>query len=115
MGGIRAAKKYGQQTKKGSEKMSKIIERKEGQHLIDVKEEKIVFECGHEVHKVTVWMGETHFEFIRHLHEGNRVSQNQNVKIHNLGQTEITIFEKVKKNAKKFSNFVATKIKGLKA
>ena len=95
--------------------MSKIIEKKEGQHLIDIKEERTVFECGHEVHNVTVWMGETEFTFTRHLHEGNRVSKTQGVTIHDLGKTEITIFEKVKKNAKKFSDFVATKITGLKA
>lgn len=101
--------------KKGSEKMSEIVERKDSQHLIDVEEEKIVFDCGHEIHKVTIYMGQTQFEFTRHLHEGNRVSKNQGVIVNNMGNTEITIMEKVKKNAKKFSTFVATKIKGLKA
>jgi hypothetical protein len=95
--------------------MSKIVERKESQHLIDVEEEKIVFEDGHEIHKVKIYMGGTYFTFTRHLHEGNRVSKNQTLRIHNLGETEITIMEKVKKNAKKFPTFVATKIKGLKA
>ena len=95
--------------------MSKIIERKDSQHLIDVEESKMVFDCGHEIHQVTVWMGETKFEFTRHVHRGNRVSRSQGVIVQNMGNTEITIMEKVKKNAKRFSTFVATTIKGLKA
>lgn len=95
--------------------MSEIVEIKDSQHLIDVEQRKIVFDCGHEIHQVTVWMGGTQFEFTRHLSEDNTISKNQGVTVHNMGKTEIKIFEKVKKNAKKFSTFVRTKITGLKA
>ena len=115
MGNMRAANKYGGQTKKGSEKMSKIVEKKDSQHLIDVEERKVVFEDGYEIHTVTVRMGDTQFQFKRHLDEGNIVSKNQFVDVFNMGTTEIKIFEKVKKNATRFPTFVSTSITGLKA
>lgn len=93
--------------------MSEIIERKDSQHLIDVVERKVVFDCGHEMHQVTVWMGETQFEFTRHLSDDNTISKHQGVTVHNMRKTEIKIFEKVKKNAKKFATFVTTKITGV--
>lgn len=90
--------------------MSEITSQTNSQHLIDIEEDKTVFDCGHEIHTVTIRMGITKIQFFRHLGEDGRISENQSVNIHALGQTEINVFEKVKKTAKRFSNFVRTRI-----
>jgi len=90
--------------------MSEITSQTNSQHLIDIEEGKTVFDCGSEIHQVTIHMGSTSFTFYRQLTEDGRISKNQSVSIHGLGKTEIRIFEKVKKTAKRFSTFVRTKI-----
>tara|TARA_Y100000033_G_scaffold50420_1_gene60898 strand:- start:336 stop:623 length:288 start_codon:yes stop_codon:yes gene_type:complete len=91
--------------------MSKIIERKESQHLIDVEENKVVFDCGHEIHEVIVHIGGTQFNFSRHLNNDNTVSKNKYVKVHDLGKTEMTIFDKVSKKLSKTNHTEWTDIK----
>ena len=93
--------------------MSEIIERKESQNLIDVYERKVVFDDGHEIHEVVVCMGETQFSFNRHLTSDNTVSKHQGVSIHRMNETEITIFDKVSKQYKKFKTFGRTKIQAV--
>lgn len=90
--------------------MSEITSQTNSQHLIDIEEEKTVFDCGHEIHTVLVNIGSTQVIFTRHLDSNGRISGTGKIGIHNLGKTQLKIFDKVKKTAKKFSTFVRTTI-----
>lgn len=114
MGKIRAAKNTGQETKKGSEKMSEIIERKDSQELFVVEQDTAVFSCGSEIHSVTIKINQLDVELSIHS-DSDGVSKPR-IRIHGLNDSELTIFQKVSKKFRKLATgTVWTKIKGLKA
>lgn len=93
--------------------MSEIIETKETQDIIDIKSNKTVFECGYEIHSVELMVNGLSVEVVIHNNEELDYEFKPEVRIHNLKDSEVTIYQKVtKKMTKLVSGSIWTKIKG---